>query len=466
MWFRPKTWYAFLLVMGVGMTGLTGVASAQILTPNLEVVLVPSVGGSWVTVNLENSYTTAVVVCSYNLPVKTDPPATTRIRNVTATSFQVRVEKFENSSAVTASSVHCMIADAGAYNSGGLKFEAHRVSSTGTSGLSVPGGWGAVNMEEVTSSIVQAYASPVVLGQVMSYNDVKASVFWANNCVNRNRGPFQVNGRICVGKHIGQINGTRSNETLGYIVAESGSGTVNDVKFELALGADSIRGIGNSPPYSYALADDYDIGIVGENGEDGGQGGWAVLYGADPLPSGQIALGIDEETVAGDTTRTHTKEQVDYWVFKDNQTVNLSANKTVAMSGQSTSPYAIPGSDVLYTISSSNTGSKAVDADSLFIVDAIPSEAVFYNGDIDGPGPETGVVKFTPANSGLTFTEASDLGFSNAAIKPTSFAQCTYSPTAGYDPAITYVCFNPKGKFKAGSLTASDFSLRFRVQVK
>ncbi len=441
-------------------------APAQVLSTNLEIKKIPNVGAGWVTVNLENSYTSAVVVCSYTLPSKTDPPATTRVRNVTATSFDVRIQQFENSNTVTASDVHCIIADEGSYNAGGLKFEAHRVLSTGTSGLNVPGGWGAVNTEEVTASITQSYANPVVLGQVMSFNDVKASVFWTNNCFSRVQGPFQVNGRICVGKHIGQINGSRANETLGYIVAETGSGTLNDVKYELALGADSIRGVGNGPPYTYALADNYDVGVVGQDGEDGGQGGWAVLYGADPLPSGQIQLAIDEETVAGDTTRTHTREQVSYWVFRDNQTANVSASKTVAMSSQSISAYAIPGSDVIYTISADNSGSKAVDTDSMFIVDKIPSQAVFYNGDIDGPGPETGVVKFTPNASGLSFTEATDLGFSNAATQPTSFAQCSYTPMAGYDPAITYVCFNPKGKFNAGSLAASSFSVQFRVQVK
>lgn len=441
-------------------------AFAQALTPDLEVKLVSSVGAAWQTVPLENTYTNAVVVCSYNLPSAADPPAITRVRNITATSFEVRIQQFENSNAVSASGVHCLISDAGAYNSGGLKYEAHTVLSTGTSGLSVPGGWSAANTEEVTASLTQSYTSPVVLGQVMSFNDAKASVFWSFDCATRGNPPFVGTARMCIGKHVGQINSSRANEMLGYIIAEAGSGTLNDVVFELARGANSIRGIGNTPPYTYAVGNNYDIGIVSQDGENGGQGGWAVLHGADPLPANQIRLGIDEEVVAGDTSRTHTNEEVAYWVFKDNQSVNLTVNKTTAISPESTSVYAIPGSDLVYTISVSNTGSKAVDIDSVVIIDSMPVDTIFYNGDIDGAGPETGAVAFSSAGSGLSFTEASDLAFSNAASRPANFAACTYSPVSGYDPAVTYVCFNPKGRLKGGTLSASSFSLQFRVQVK
>ena len=456
-----------LAVLVGGMPFLLGMSAfAQALTVDLEAKLVANVGAAWQTVPLENTYTNAVVVCSYNLPSAADPTATTRVRNITATSFEVRIQQFENSSTVTASNVHCLIADAGAYNSGGLKFEARTVLSSGTSGQAVPGGWGAANTEEVTASLTQSYASPVILGQVMSFNDVKASVFWSFNCVNRGQPPFVGNTRMCIGKHIGQINSTRANETLGYIVAETGSGTVNDVVFELARGANSIRGIGNAPPYTYAVGNNYDIGIVSQDGENGGQGGWAVLHGADPLPANQIRLGIDEEVVAGDATRGHIAEEVAYWVFKDNQSVNLGVSKIAAISSESASAYAIPGSDLVYTIAVSNTGSKAVDIDSVVIIDSMPADTVFYNGDIDGPGPETGAVAFASSGSGLSFTEASDLAFSNAASKPANFAACTYSPATGYDPAVTYICFNPKGRLKGGTLSASSFSLKFRVQVK
>jgi len=443
-------------------------AYGQLLTSDLELKLVPNVGAAWQTVALENTYTDAVVVCTYNLPSDLDPPAVTRIQNVTSTSFQLRLQQYENSSSVTASDVHCVIADEGAHNSGGLKYEARKVISDRTSGLAVPGGWGNVNNEDVSTAISQTYANPHVVGQVMTFNDSNASVFWNYDCDSRGNGAFfsgQADG-ICVGKHIGQINGTRAAETLGYIVIEAGSGTVNDITFAAAVGPDSGAGVGNNPPYNYGVTGDFDVGILTQQGEDGGQGGWAILYGNDPLPSGQIQWAIDEETVAGDTSRTHTTENVGYWIFDNNQTAKLEAEKGVSIFSGSSSPYAIPGSDVIYTIKAGNSGSGPVDNNSIFLVDALPSELIFYNGDIDDGGPLTGVIDFNAGSSGLTFTETTDLAFSNAAIKPTSFSACNYTPSSGYDPNVTFVCFEPKGAMNEGTITGSAFSISFRAAVK
>ena len=66
-------------------------AYGQILTSDIELKLIPNVGAAWQTVELENNYTDAIVVCSYNLPSASDPSATTRIQNITANSFQLRL---------------------------------------------------------------------------------------------------------------------------------------------------------------------------------------------------------------------------------------------------------------------------------------------------------------------------------------------------------------------------------------
>ena len=433
-------------------------AYGQMLTEDLELKLVSNVGAIWQTVNLENSYSDAIVVCTYNLPSDFDPSATTRIQNITSTSFELRIQQFENSSVVTASDVHCVIADEGAYNSGGLKYEARKVLSTGTSGLSVPGGWGTVNTENVTSDITGTYANPHVVGQVMSFNDVKASVFWNFDCDNRGNGAFfsgQSDG-ICVGKHIGQINGSRANEWLGYIVLEAGTGTVNDISFAAAVGPDTGAGVGNAPPYSYSVSGDFDIGILQSAGEDGGQGGWTILYGADPLPSGQINWATEEETVAGDTSRTHTTENIGYWIFDNNQAAKLTAAKSVAMYSGNASAYSIPGSDVVYTIKAENEGSGPVDMNSIFLVDALPPEVTFYNGD----------VVFDGGDSALTFTEATDLGFSDGVTAPTNMTQCDFGPSAGYDPDVKFICFAPKGAMSEGTITPSAFSFSFRASIK
>jgi len=442
-------------------------AYGQVLTPTLEIKLVPDVNDSWQTVNLENTYTDAIVVCNYNLRSDNHMPAVPRIRNILPGSFELKTQAWVTVGVTALSNVHCVISQEGAYDSGGLKYEARKVLSTGTNGLAVPGGWGIVNSEEVTSDVTQIYVNPHVLGQVMSFNDPDASVFWNWDCESRGNGAFfsGYTDGICVGKHIGQINDTRADEWLGYIVIEAGTGTINDITYAAAVGPDTGAGVGNNPPYSYTVSGDFDIGVLTDAGEDGGHGGWSTLFGNDPLPNNQILWAIDEEIVAGDTSRTHTSENVGYWIFDNNQMATLDAEKSVNVFADSHFPYNIPGSDVIYTIAAENTGSGPVDPDTIFFVDNLPPEVTFYNGDIDNGGPLTGVIDFVAGDSGLTFTDATDLGFSNAATAPTDFSQCNYTAAAGYDETIRFVCIAPKGTMSEGTITASDFEISFRARI-
>lgn len=144
----------------------------------------------------------------------------------------------------------------------------------------------------------------------------------------------------------------------------------------------------------------------------------------------------------------------------------LAALKTVAMVGASgNARFAIPGNDVYYTLTVTNSGDGTVDAGTLFLADPIPAEVEFYNGDIDGAGPATGAVYFTDSGSGLTFSLASDVAYSNSAPKPATFAACSYVPLAGYDPNVRHLCLNPKGVMLAGNPDPT-FSVQFRARIK
>jgi len=301
-------------------------AHSLVLDSSLEVVYLPAVSTSWQSVSLANSYSNAIPVCTYVLPSFSGsapnydhPPAVVRIRNIGSNSFDVKVQGWENSAAST-SAVHCIVAESGAHKlPDGRQFEAHSVLSDKTSGqYSTDGAWSQAILEDVSSTIVHSYSQPVVLGQVISYNDSRASVFYNSDCDARQNEPFlsgQADG-ICVGKHIGMIKSSRNPEMVGYIVAESGSGTVNNVFYELGKGSDSVAGnTGANTGYTYALARDHNIAVLTQGAEDGGNGSWAVLYGADPLPSNQMILAVDEEVFAGDVSRGHTKEPVYYWAF-------------------------------------------------------------------------------------------------------------------------------------------------------
>ena len=127
--------------------------------------------------------------------------------------------------------------------------------------------------------------------------------------------------------------------------------------------------------------------------------------------------------------------------------------------------FAVPGNDILYTITATNTGTGPTDGDSVFVYDTLPATLEFFNGDVDGPGPATGPILFNAGTSGLAFTQATDLRYSNLAAVPASFAACSYTPAAGYDPAVRYVCLNPKGAMLSGAGPPSfNFQLRARIR--
>ena len=127
--------------------------------------------------------------------------------------------------------------------------------------------------------------------------------------------------------------------------------------------------------------------------------------------------------------------------------------------------YALPGNDVVYSIVFTNSGDGPADNNSLEIIDRMPPEIEFYNGDIDDAGPFTDPVVGIDSGSGLTLTYATDVRFSNAGLAPANFAACGYTPVAGYDPNVTFICFNPKGAMAAGTPDPS-FEVRFRARIK
>jgi len=122
--------------------------------------------------------------------------------------------------------------------------------------------------------------------------------------------------------------------------------------------------------------------------------------------------------------------------------------------------YAVPGNDVIYTFTIQNTGDGDVDSGSLFLVDAMPSELAFYNGDIDDGGPENDPVTFQDTSGGVSLDFNTDVGFSNGVTSPSSFSDCSYIPVNGYDEDVSFICFNPQGVMAGNSSLRLSFRSR------
>ena len=297
--------FRFLLLVSL----LPFLAEGHPITTYLEMVKASNVGNVWKTLSLSNTYSNPVVACTYNLPSNSNNEGSVRVQ-IIGSSIQVKVQRPLNSSAVTASDVYCTISEEGSYTSP-IKYEAHTVTSTQTNKKS---SWSSAKMVNVTGSKVQNYTKPVVIGQVMSYNNPNFVSFWSSK---GSKNSSATNSAIYIGKHTAESPvSSPTTETLGYFIAEEAEYFLAGSSVKIALGVDIIRGVQDNPPYLHNFSNNYSFATATISAMDGGDGGWAVLYGASPL-SNQIHLAIDEDTV-GDSERAHTTEQVAYWVMEPN----------------------------------------------------------------------------------------------------------------------------------------------------
>jgi hypothetical protein len=277
---------------------------------------------SWTTVTLDHDYgDNMVVVCTPNYEHNNFGPVTmpvvAHVRNAVGDSFDVTlVQAVGGAFEVNQAWVHWAVVEAGVYNSAdhGVKMEAAKFNSTVTDRS---GSWTGTNRV-----YAQPYTNPVVVGQVMSLNSYDAmfafdlwSVFWCRGSSTKNP---PTPSSLWVGKHAGEDPRFREEELLGYIIIEAGSGSIGTTSYLAALGSDSIRGMGDSPPYTYSvngLSDPSNaIAILSQAAMDGGNGGWAILHGENPITDNLVYMAIDEDQ-AWDNERRHTTEQVGYIVF-------------------------------------------------------------------------------------------------------------------------------------------------------
>ncbi|WP_156416911.1 CshA/CshB family fibrillar adhesin-related protein [Sphingopyxis sp. H050] len=121
-------------------------------------------------------------------------------------------------------------------------------------------------------------------------------------------------------------------------------------------------------------------------------------------------------------------------------------------------PKAIPGAIVRYSFQVQNSGPAAVDSNTLLIVDTLPLQIAI--GSAAAP-----IFTQGSPTSGLTFNSATDIRYSNSATKPATFAACTYTPVAAYDPAVKYVCLRPQGAMAGSTGTPTSFTISLQGQI-
>lgn len=133
-----------------------------------------------------------------------------------------------------------------------------------------------------------------------------------------------------------------------------------------------------------------------------------------------------------------------------------------------TNPKAIPGAEMLYTITATNTGEGT--AGTIVLTDAIPSNAEFFAGDINGVGSGPILFEDGAIASGLSYSFISLSSGADSPAFSNDGATYTYTPVpdgSGYDSNVTNIKISLTGTFNGASGGNNpSFSVKFKVRVK
>ena len=205
-----------------------------------------------------------------------------------------------------------------------------------------------------------------------------------------------------------------------------------------------------------------------------------------------LVVTMDSSTVLVDTSVSNTADITDQDEADPDATNNSAAVNITLLPGPdlnvvktvqttydpvslASSPKAIPGAYLSYTITTTNSGAGTVDTDTTIITDLFPTTTDLYVGDISGGG--SGPVIFTDGvtSSSLSYTFSSldsttdDVDFSDDnGVTWTYYHDNNLSniDVDEFDATITNIRFNPKGQFAASAGSDPGFGVTFRVRLQ
>lgn len=263
-----------------------------------------SVNG-WKTIDLPNRrYTSMVVVATLNYD-ETNPPMVVRVCNASVSSFEYFVQNVKSGAPVPGVDVYFFVVEEGIYTMErhGFRMEARKYLST-TRGQRRPAD---------ERRYANRYDDPIVVGQVMSYNDPDWSVFWS--CRPRD-GSTPTRSVLLTGRLMGGAPAsTRSDEMIGYVVIERGRGQIDGLSYYAGR---TTRGVGALVrPQSDTHRFRSGVGtyaVVSRSGFCDRDGTWANLYGDDPIEPTRIRIALDEAT-RNANARMQKSGTVSYLIF-------------------------------------------------------------------------------------------------------------------------------------------------------
>ncbi|HKI51044.1 MAG TPA: SdrD B-like domain-containing protein [Geothermobacteraceae bacterium] len=277
--------------MGVQMDIGADEFTAAVPSPIFEVGTV-SLNHNWTTVNLTTTFSNPVVVAK-PLSLNGSDPSVVRIRNVTGSSFDIRLQEWDYLDGFhTLETVSYLVVESGHHTLfTGQQVEAGIINTnrSNANGLLQP-----VNFSSAFPT------APIVATSVMSFNGGSA-------VTTRNR-TVSTTGFLTVMQEEEAGDQLHNFEDLGYVAWEAGSGSSYGYNFEVGLGGGATHNwhVVNYGPFAASPAVVMDMQTT--NGTDTAN----LRYRNKGIASVQVQ--VDEEQSQNNETN-HGTESIGYFVF-------------------------------------------------------------------------------------------------------------------------------------------------------
>ena len=240
-----------------------------------------------------------------------------------------------------------------------------------------------------------------------------------------------------------QITGTSSAGTYtGVMSSPPGNGNATG-QVRTASGSSVTYGPVTSP-VTVTASQAVGVDAAGNNSDDGNVTvsfaqpvtSVTLRYGNAPLIKGQSGTGQQGIGIAG----------ISFCPMPQ-----ISVAKTSAPIAGTLPAFNIPGNDVTYTLTVTNTGASPVDASSIVLTDVLPANVTFRNTALSGSIP----FAISAGSSGVTLATGSPAYSNNGG------STYAYAPAAGYDSNVKAVRITPSGTMAANS----SFSISFVARI-
>ncbi len=390
---------------------------------------------SWTTINFNNTYVSPVVVGSARYDVTTNTQREVRVRNKTATQFEMKVDNYAQSLTAT-TVVDYIVMESGTFGmdtgTGTMLIQAGSESVSGNfCSLDVTTG------TPTTVTFSPAFpGAPVVLTTVASENDTDWTTTHIDDGTVFDNEPTATTMRMMLNLSWEDCTtNTHAAENIDYIAFQEGvHGTNNGVDFDTQLGESTVAccssGVGYPTSFTSAFSTPPEVTVISSLSEKGGNGAWVSTSTGTATTTTTHYGTADEDGPSAD--RTHADESVALVAFDAESGNILSPNSifdlthfrfyentdaiqpTVALAAENTGGMSIANGDVIRLRTSIQVGGADLSAvEQAFILQYIEStncaaepDGAWSNVDLAGGGGIwRGFDNATPAD-GATISSA------------------------------------------------------------